>query len=339
MTLEPTDQTASAPAQTAAAVRKISIAPSDFGYLFRECPRCTADKLLRGIRRPPTPFPGVFSKMDRLMRDEFAGFPTQHLGDGSWPAGTLDTGWSKVRSAQIDFPEFPQFTFSIGGTPDAVAVFDNGDLGILDFKVSGYAPKEDRELYRAQLSAYALAVEDMTGKKVTHTGLYVASPKAGQLTILNKEKRYEHPNPSTLFDVNLVNIANPSTGRAFIISELYALATLLATPEAQVSAEKCGACVYRRRVIQEALSGAPESPVPPMQKARESAPEVADYRTPQEVAEQNVTGSLPKRPKDTPSAVFMDSENELSRYPAKPRRAAADSHHPSLDGMRGKRER
>jgi hypothetical protein len=331
---------------------EIRIAPSDFAYLFNECPRCTADKLLKRATRPPAPFPAVFGLMDRLTSTEFAGFQTTRLGNGEWPAGQLDTAPGKMQADPIILAAYPQFSFLLSGIPDAVGYFDNGDLGILDFKVTGGSRAEEGAKYTEQLSAYAMMVEDRIGRNVTHLCLYVMKPELSVMTL----NGYEHPNPTMRFTSSLIPV--PVSARAVILARLTALAELLSDPAKQVSGTNCKYCQYRDAAeIQNILTvqtsqgpavaqvidfktGAPVTPaelpvIPDPIDPLETAPVYVNLTDPAPIRTPNAdvqTGLPAPRPPAPP--LLPTTQPGVA---PEPRRTAYESDHPSLN--RGNRRK
>ena len=76
------------------------LSPSDFAFLWEECKRCFYLKVARGFYRPRTPFPGIFSVIDRLMNEYFNGRPNAEISD-TLPPGVVKYGESWVESRPI----------------------------------------------------------------------------------------------------------------------------------------------------------------------------------------------------------------------------------------------
>ena len=55
------------------------LAPSDFAFLWEECPRCFYLKVHRKMYRPRAPFPSIFSNIDMAMKRHFKGLRTQDV--------------------------------------------------------------------------------------------------------------------------------------------------------------------------------------------------------------------------------------------------------------------
>ena len=79
------------------------LSPSDFAFLWEECKRCFYLKVARGFYRPRTPFPGIFSVIDRLMNEYFNGRPNAEISD-TLPPGVVKYGESWVESRPLPVP-------------------------------------------------------------------------------------------------------------------------------------------------------------------------------------------------------------------------------------------
>src|SRR5437763_1001329 len=49
------------------------LSPSDFAFLWEECPRCFYLHVAGGFRRPRAPFPKIFTVIDGHMKMRFTG--------------------------------------------------------------------------------------------------------------------------------------------------------------------------------------------------------------------------------------------------------------------------
>jgi hypothetical protein len=157
--------------------REFRVAPSDLTFLLNECLRCFYLKVARGIRRPPSPFPGVFTAMDRQQRTFFDGGPTSRL-EKSLPSGTLDCSDIRVRSVPLGCTTSGS-GIVLGGTLDALARFDNGSWGVADFKTVRAADPTLGK-YIMQLQSYVLALEQPYAgppRKVSQIGLMCFEPE------------------------------------------------------------------------------------------------------------------------------------------------------------------
>ena len=125
----------------------VRLSPSNLNYEDRRCDRCFAEGLA-GEVWPQGPFPGIFAKLDSQQRKYFTGRPTDDI-DPSLPAGTLHNG-GRVQSAPVTIGSVD---FTIRGSMDALIRFDDGSVGVVDFKSSTATPALG-DAYRPQLAAY-----------------------------------------------------------------------------------------------------------------------------------------------------------------------------------------
>jgi len=156
----------------------IMLAPSDFAFLWDECPRCFYLKVVRKEGRPRTPFPAVFGTIDRAMKSFYMGQRTESL-DLGMPAGTTGGADRSVRSSGLTIPGSTTLG-AIRGSLDALVHCDDGSVGVVDFKT--VEPKPDHvDRYSRQLHAYALALEQPWSGPVTQVsalGLLCFSPES-----------------------------------------------------------------------------------------------------------------------------------------------------------------
>ena len=54
-------------------VHNWKLSPSDFAFLWEECRRCFYLKVVSDFKRPSTPMPKIFTTIDQLMKQRFAG--------------------------------------------------------------------------------------------------------------------------------------------------------------------------------------------------------------------------------------------------------------------------
>jgi hypothetical protein len=136
--------------------RRISLAPSDFAFLWDECPRCFYLKVVRKEERPRRPFPKVFGTIDRAMKSFYLGQRTDTL-DIAMPAGVIGQADRWVKSAGLSIPGSPVVN-EIRGSLDALIHCDDGSVAVVDFKTA--EPNADHvTTYSRQLHAYAWALE------------------------------------------------------------------------------------------------------------------------------------------------------------------------------------
>ena len=156
----------------------VNLAPSDLTFLWDECPRCFYLKVKEGQRRPSTPFPAVFNRLDKAQKNFFKGRPVEEV-DPSLPAGIVAQQDVRVHSAPIDILR-RDTAVTFRGEIDTVLAFNDGSYGIIDFKTTE-TKANLVERYSRQLHAYAWAAETPAEGKplldpVSRLGLFCFEP-------------------------------------------------------------------------------------------------------------------------------------------------------------------
>jgi len=160
--------------------RCFKLSPSDFAFLYEECPRCYFLKVKYGISRPRTPMATIYKQAEgaivaRLRTEELSGV----VNDA--PRGHLRFGERWVRSRVISFPDLRSTCF-ISGKFDLLADLESGGYAVPDIKMSKvkdpYLAK-----YSRQLHSYAYALEHARPGSISLTpirrlGLIVFEPDA-----------------------------------------------------------------------------------------------------------------------------------------------------------------
>eukprot|EP00181_Compsopogon_caeruleus_P003859 CAMPEP_0184679164 /NCGR_PEP_ID=MMETSP0312-20130426/1984_1 /TAXON_ID=31354 /ORGANISM="Compsopogon coeruleus, Strain SAG 36.94" /LENGTH=377 /DNA_ID=CAMNT_0027128439 /DNA_START=1081 /DNA_END=2214 /DNA_ORIENTATION=- len=188
--------------------RQYTLSPSDFAFLWDECPRCYYYKVHGILSRPRLPFPSIFNRIDLQMRSFFRGKRTEDIFSGQTaPAGEFlceeDDAW--VESQPINVPSHPSSSIVIRGKIDCLIRLDDGSYAVIDFKTSNvdtWLTKYDR-----QLEAYATAMEnpapnaDLEKLKVSQLGLVVFEPSEfGHVQKNNSRTRAELGGSLTYID-------------------------------------------------------------------------------------------------------------------------------------------
>jgi hypothetical protein len=153
--------------------REVRLSPSNLNYEDRRCDRCFAEAV-NGETWPQGPFPGIFAKLDSQQRRYFADRPTSDVDD-ALPPGTLHNG-GRVQSAPHTISGVD---FTIRGSMDALLRFDDGSVGVVDFKSSTASPQLG-DAYRPQLAAYQWALSKPASgdpETVSVAGLLVFAPE------------------------------------------------------------------------------------------------------------------------------------------------------------------
>ena len=154
--------------------REVRLSPSNLNYEDRRCDRCFAEAT-NGESWPQRPFPGIFAKLDSQQRRYFTDRSTSDV-DPTLPPGTLHNG-GRVQSAPHTIGGVD---FTIRGSMDALLRFDDGSVGVVDFKSSTASPQLG-DAYRPQLAAYQWALSRPASgdpEEVSVAGLLVFAPES-----------------------------------------------------------------------------------------------------------------------------------------------------------------
>ena len=153
--------------------REVRLSPSNLNYEDRRCDRCFAEAA-NGEAWPQGPFPGIFAKLDSQQRRYFTDRPTSDVDPGL-PPGTLHNG-GRVQSAPH---AIGGVDFTIRGNMDALLRFDDGSVGVVDFKSTTASPQLG-DAYRPQLAAYQWALRKPASgdpETVSVAGILVFAPE------------------------------------------------------------------------------------------------------------------------------------------------------------------
>ena len=157
------------------------LSPSDFGFLWDECPRCFYLKVARDAPRPPVPFPRIFNQIDEAMKASLQKIPSADWATGT-PAGRFHQADGWVQSVPVTLPGRKSSCF-IRGIFDTVLALDAGGYAVVDFKTSTISDRNAVK-YGRQLNAYAFAMERpapgdyVSATPVNALGLLVYEPKS-----------------------------------------------------------------------------------------------------------------------------------------------------------------
>ena len=135
------------------------LSPSDFSFLYDECPCCFWRKANLGEKQPSGPMASIFRKIDSSMKGFFDGRLLSDLAEickTKLPEGKIGMGKSEwVNSREV----VPGSGIYISGKVDDRIFLANGSQGILDYKTSNVKPEYVIK-YGRQLQAYAYATEN-----------------------------------------------------------------------------------------------------------------------------------------------------------------------------------
>jgi hypothetical protein len=137
-------------------VKTFQLAPSDFGFLLKECPACYYDKYVNRIFRPRYSMPAIFTTIDGLMTSYYDNRSTKDISD-TLQEGIITLGGIQVKSRPIFCKEY-NCNIVIGGKVDSLMMFNDGTFGVIDFKTT--LPKKTTvDFYFPQLMSYSVALE------------------------------------------------------------------------------------------------------------------------------------------------------------------------------------
>lgn len=218
-------------------VNHYKLSPSDLTFLWDECPRCFYLKVVHGFNRPFSPFPSIFNKIDKLMKDHFNGHPSDQVSP-ELPEGRIEAGERWVESEPIEIHGINASAF-IRGKFDAIIAFNSGSYAVIDFKTSDPRP-EHVAFYGRQLHAYAYALEHPGINKlrlspVTHLGLLSVAPAAMEI---NEQEMVSYIGKITWQPVPI-----DYGGFMQFMGEVL---TVLAAEQPPAPNPKCGYCEYRQ---------------------------------------------------------------------------------------------
>jgi hypothetical protein len=190
--------------------------------------------------------PGIFQRIDHAMKREFTGRRTEDLLP-HLPPGKLAYGSRFVTSRPLRLRRLPHITFTLRGRVDAGVRFDNGEVGLVDFKTSGQSPQQLRH-YARQLHTYALALERPAEGQplspVTRLGLLVYEPASFA---------FRQTNTAALTGAyTWIELPRDDCAFARFLTPLLAA---LAEPSQPPASASCAWCRYRRRSRDLALQG------------------------------------------------------------------------------------
>jgi CRISPR/Cas system-associated exonuclease Cas4 (RecB family) len=148
------------------------LSPSDIAYLYEECKHCFYLKVRKGVPRPFTPFPAVFSALNTRIQGQLIGKNLQSISK-DLPDCTVEMQEGFVESTTI-----PETSCYIKGKYDLLCKNPDGTYTIVDLKIS--QPNEEKiEKYKTQLYSYKFALENPvrnTPIKVSKMGLLILYP-------------------------------------------------------------------------------------------------------------------------------------------------------------------
>lgn len=214
------------------------LSPSQLTFAWDECPRCFYLDVVMGIKRPPTAFPKVFTRIDKLMKDLYAGQSTSAISP-DLPPGRVAMQGKWVNSAPIAFDGI-EATCYLKGAFDSVLAFEDGTFAVIDFKTS--TPSSAHiGFYGRQLSAYAYALEHPADKALS---IFPIS-KLGLLYLDPVDIAYGTDQHRITYGGEVTWREIPKNEDGFL-SFLRGVLEVLSKPEPPPPADTCGFCAYRQ---------------------------------------------------------------------------------------------
>lgn len=212
--------------------------PSDFAFLWDECPRCFYLKLVHDFGRPIQPFPRIFGQIDAQMKVGFEGKRLDSFFPNA-PKGTFHNFGGKVESRPIELPGCSSTCF-LQGSYDALVKVDGSGYCVIDFKTTAGGDKIAFR-YARQLHAYAWALERAV-PRAEH-----AAPVTQLGLILFKPEAFEAIGDAADYKGRLQWVPVQRDDATFE-QMLKKMVDLLDAPEAPAPDPGCMWCEYRRRV-------------------------------------------------------------------------------------------
>jgi hypothetical protein len=212
------------------------LSPSDLTFLWDECPRCFYLKVVHRFNRPATAFPGIFSRIDSLMKGYFEGRTTAEFTP-DLPSGVVRMGGKGVESIPLRLPGHAAVC-TIAGRFDSVLEFEDGSYAVVDFKTT--SPRlEHVAFYSRQLHAYAYALEHPAPGKLNLAPV----TRMGQFSLdLDGLERHSEDRFALLGPVLWQECPRDEAG---FMAFLEVVMGVLEQPELPPAGEKCGFCKYR----------------------------------------------------------------------------------------------
>lgn len=148
------------------------LSPSDFKYLWEECPHCFYRKVHNNIRQPSIGIPSIFTRMSGMLQKNMQGSNLKDFVPDA-PSGKFVLAEGYLKSKPL-----PSGKSYINGRFDLLMQFDDGTHGVIDVKMTD-SKDEDLSKFDRQLHAYKYALENPTEKEpiqISSAGLLIVAP-------------------------------------------------------------------------------------------------------------------------------------------------------------------
>ncbi len=205
------------------------LSPSDFAYLYEECKLCYYLKIKKGIERPKSVMPGIFTAINTRLQGLLVGKDLQELSS-DLPKGVVES-----QEGFIESVVFPNTNVYLKGKYDLLVRLPDNTHLIVDFKLS--RPDEEKiQKYQTQLQSYKFAFENPK----------VAAPipisQMGLIVMYPDQTKFENGKAILDFPPRWMEI--PQDKEAFQ-KFMIGVNELLEGPE-PAEGENCAWCRYRR---------------------------------------------------------------------------------------------
>ena len=164
-------------------MKTVIINPSDFTFLWKECPRCFYLKARHKINRPQAPFPGIFSSITSAIKQGMNGRSLKSI-DASFPSGQLLSLTQNVNATPLPVKKY-DFELVIRGIVDMVIELDGDEeeFAIAKLLTADLTDEQIVEDYWLQMHALLRSVEypgfgGYTITPITKMGIVVFKPGA-----------------------------------------------------------------------------------------------------------------------------------------------------------------
>lgn len=152
------------------------LSPSLLTFEYNNCQRCFWLQAKKIWKKPSQAFPRVFTTIDRCMRECYHNTDVRLIAP-DLPAGVIDTTEQTITAAPVQLPDY-NASLVFSGKMDALVRFEDGTIGIIDFKTT--ETKADQlAFYSRQLHAYRhilLHPQQGPPQITSHMGLLCVTP-------------------------------------------------------------------------------------------------------------------------------------------------------------------
>jgi len=215
---------------------KYKVSPSTINLML-ECPRCFWLQIVKGIKRPPTPFPSLPNGMDKILKEHFDRFmlkgqlPPELTEEGDMNGCKLFDDQEKLAVWRSNFKGIQYLDEKSGillrGAVDNILA-KGKKLIVLDYKTRGYPCKEDsHKYYITQMNLYNFLLRKNGYDTEDYTFLLFYYPNKVTET------------GEVIFDTKLIKIKTSVKDAEKVFKKAIRVLSLEEAPEAS---EECGFC-------------------------------------------------------------------------------------------------